>query len=265
VGRGRGPHSCQRRSSPSAGAPSAPPNRRRAARRRPHNAELGAAVVKAFARVKLDARVVKLLACLNLGGELDQLAMRGARYGSPGWPQTMEQKNGKTKTVYIERRDEAGSKAREYLSVARSAPELAGRLLALVVMARYADEEAVARSARSFYALATPRSLPWSDEVVDLIDELAAERLPDHLICVLREQRRAQRERQADRERLRASVAQRLEGAGTLSAEEREQLGQDAQAAYGPWSPEAHRIMRLLRELDADADARQTVESPKAA
>jgi ParB/RepB/Spo0J family partition protein len=50
-----------------------------------HNAELGAAVVKGFAKVKLDERVVKLLATLNLGGDLDQIAMRGARYGFPGW------------------------------------------------------------------------------------------------------------------------------------------------------------------------------------
>ena len=44
----------------------------------------GAAVVKCFARVKLDARVVKLLACLDLGGELDRIAMRGAPLRLPG-------------------------------------------------------------------------------------------------------------------------------------------------------------------------------------
>jgi hypothetical protein len=84
--------------------------RRRAAA---HNAELGAAVVKGFARVKLDGRVVKLLACLNLAAELDQIAMRGARCGFPGWPETVEQKNGRQKTVYIDRREDAGRKARE--------------------------------------------------------------------------------------------------------------------------------------------------------
>jgi ParB/RepB/Spo0J family partition protein len=230
-----------------------------------HNAELGAAVVKAFARVKLDARAVKLLACLNLGGELEPLAMRGARYGFPGWTETVEQRNGRTKTVYIERREDAGRKAREYLAVAKSAPELAGRLLALVAMARYADEACVAQSACSYYAPAAPRGLPWSDEVVDLVDELAAERLPDHLTETIRQERREQREREAERERLRTSVEQRLERAGELSAPEREQLGQDAQQAYGRWSAESHRVMQRLHELDADADGRQTAEAPEAA
>jgi hypothetical protein len=48
---------------------------------RPLNApELDAAVVFAFARLKLDQRVVKILATHKAAGELDQLAIRGARY-----------------------------------------------------------------------------------------------------------------------------------------------------------------------------------------
>ena len=92
---------------------------------------------------------MKLLATLNLGGELDQLAMRGARYGFPGWVEETQTKGGKAKTVYIDRRAHAGAKARKYLSVAKTGQELAGRLLALVAMARYADEAAVAQSAQS--------------------------------------------------------------------------------------------------------------------
>ena len=59
------------------------------------------AVVKAFAKVKLDERVVKILATLNVGGELDQLAMRGARYGFPGWVEQTQTKGGKPKTVWV--------------------------------------------------------------------------------------------------------------------------------------------------------------------
>jgi hypothetical protein len=108
--------------------------------------------------------VVKVLATLNLGGELDQLAMRGARYGFPGWVEQTETKGGKSKTVYIDRRDDAGAKAREYLSVAKTPQELAGRLLALVAMARYAEEGAVAQSAQSYYHLPVPRRLPWGGD-----------------------------------------------------------------------------------------------------
>jgi hypothetical protein len=106
-------------------------------------------VVKAFAKVKLDDRVVRILATLNLGGELDQIAMRGAGYGFPGWVEHTQTKGGQPKTAYIDQRADAGAKAREYLSLAKTGPELAGRLLALVAMARYADEGAVAQSARS--------------------------------------------------------------------------------------------------------------------
>jgi hypothetical protein len=58
--------------------------------------------------------------------------MRGARYVFPGWPERVEQKKGEQKTVYIDRREEAGRRARDYLAVARTPQELAGRLLAIV-------------------------------------------------------------------------------------------------------------------------------------
>jgi ParB/RepB/Spo0J family partition protein len=218
-----------------------------------HNAELGAAVVKGFARVKLDERVVKLLATLNLGGELEQIAMRGARYGFPGWVEQTQTKGGKPKTVYIERRGDAGRQAREYLSVAKTAQEAAGRLLALVAMARYADEAAVAQSARSYYQLPVPAGLPWSGEIVDLIDELAAERLPDHLTATKRAERAEQRQREAEREALRRSIADRIARGGELDADERAQLREEVEQAYDYWSPAARELKEQLDELDRQA------------
>jgi len=41
-----------------------------------YNDELGAAVVKHLARVKVDARVVKILAAIDFGGDLDKIATR---------------------------------------------------------------------------------------------------------------------------------------------------------------------------------------------
>jgi hypothetical protein len=68
-------------------------------------------------------------------------------------------------------------------------------------MARYADEGAVAQSAQSYYHLPAPAGLPWSGEIVDLIDALAADRLPDHLTAPKRAERAEQRQREAERER----------------------------------------------------------------
>jgi hypothetical protein len=219
-----------------------------------HNTELGAAVVKGFAKLKLDERVVKLLATLNLGGELDQLAMRGARDGFPGWVEQTKTKAGKAKTVYVERRADAGAKAREYLSVAKTGQELAGRLLALVAMARYADEGAVAQSAVSFYSLPVPGGLPWTGEIVDLIDELAAERLPDHLTAAKRAERTEQRQREAERDALRQSIAERITRASELDAEERSQLREEIEQAYGRYSPQAYELHEQLDELDRGAN-----------
>jgi len=192
-----------------------------------YNAELGAEVVKHLSRVKVDERAVKVLAAIDIGGELDAIAMRGARYGFPGWPQESETKTGKPKLDYLDRA-EAGARAREYLGVAKTASDYAGRLLALVVMARYAKEDAVARSNRSFSPLSVGRSLPWSGEVLDLVDELAAERLSDHLTAAVREQRAGERAQEAEEAERRASIDERSARLDELGADERAQLLEDA-------------------------------------
>lgn len=109
------------------------------------NEELGVAIVNSLSRVKVDDRVVKILTAINVAGELDRIAMRGARYGFPGWITTEETKRG-SKRRYIEQRGDAKVKAAEYLAGAKTAGELAGRTLALLLMAVYADENAVANS-----------------------------------------------------------------------------------------------------------------------
>jgi len=40
-------------------------------------------------------------------------------------------------------------------------------------MARYADERAIAHSQRSFYTLRPGDQLPFSDEVIDLVDRIS--------------------------------------------------------------------------------------------
>ena len=46
----------------------------------------------------------------------------------------------------------------------KSPGDVAGRAMALVAMARYADEGAVAQSAGSFHALSPGGELPWSTD-----------------------------------------------------------------------------------------------------
>jgi ParB/RepB/Spo0J family partition protein len=154
------------------------------------NEELGAAIVNSLSRVKVDERVVKILTAINVASELDRVAMRGARYGFPGWVTIEETKRG-SKRRYIEQRGDTQAKAVEYLAGAKTAGELAGRTLALLLMAVYADENAVANSNRAFHTVTVQTALPWADEVSELIDEIAGEKLPAALMDPVLEQRRA--------------------------------------------------------------------------
>ena len=227
--------------------------RRRAATA--YNQELGVAVVKQLSKVKVDERVVKVLAAVDLAGELSRIAARGARYGFPGWPREVELKSGATKTEYLSP-SEAQEKAREYLAVAKSAGEVAGRLFALVTMARYADEDAVANSARAFHEVGSQsRGLPWSDEVVDLIDQVCTERLPEHLV---REQIAARTERREEEERRREQeqaaqqlVAEAIERLAELDKDERAKLVVEVEQKLGERSFMAWRLRQRADELNA--------------
>jgi ParB/RepB/Spo0J family partition protein len=175
------------------------------------NAQLGVAVLKAFAKVKVDERVVRILSAVDFKDDLDGIAARGARYGFPGWPLEETTTGGKSKVAYLERH-QAASKAHEFLAGANTAADVAGRCLALAVMAVLADEKCVAQSARSHFSLhayapspyayagARDHGLPWRTEVVELLEDLALEQLPEHLTEAVRE-RRAQAARDgAERE-----------------------------------------------------------------
>jgi len=116
------------------------------------NEVLGAALVKHLSKVKVDDRVLRILTAAPLADELVKIAARGARLGFPGWFTRTERKNGSTKLEVLDEHA-AHAKAREYLAGASTAAEVAGRCLALLAMARWADETVLPRSRRSFYAL----------------------------------------------------------------------------------------------------------------
>ncbi len=226
-----------------------------------YNGELGAEVLKHLSRIKVDERAVKVLAAVDVGGELDAIAMRGARYGFPGWPQESTTKGGKPKVDYLDR-NAAGARAREYLAVAKTAADHAGRLLALIVMARYTKEEAVAQSNRSFSPLSVGRSLPWSEEVLDLVDELAAERLPDHLTADVREQRAAQRAQDAEQRKHEQAIEERSARLEELTAEQRDELLAEASSALGPYSPQTFELRQRIEALAEGAEEQQQTNEP---
>jgi ParB/RepB/Spo0J family partition protein len=226
-----------------------------------HNAELGAAVFKHLARLKVDERVLKVLISVDALDDLADLAARGARYGLPGWVQETSQANGKVKATVLQTA-ECREKARDFLGGAASMAEIAGRVFALVAMARYADEDAVARTKQSMTSLRVGKDAPWSDEVLDLIDEICAERLPDHLTADIREKRAAAK-RADERARVERNEAlKRLDGladrVSEMDADARAQAIADAETAYGRYSPEAWDVQRLVNEAtSADETALQ--------
>jgi ParB/RepB/Spo0J family partition protein len=230
------------------------------------NGDLGRAVYSTLSRVKVDERTLKILASVNVTGELGDLGMRGARYGFPGWVQETTQRNGKTKYVYIDQRAEAERRASEYLAGATKAAELAGRLIALIAMAVYADQQAVAASNRSWHHVSC--SGPWAFDVDGLLDELVVEKLPEALVAVLApmlEERKARREAKLAEHQAREEAAARLEGLeeriGELGAEQLDQVDEDLAAAWAGWTPRQSELRDLVKGRRAALAGEQSEQS----
>ena len=228
------------------------------------NEQLGVAIVNTVSRVKVDERTVKILTAINVAAELDRIAMRGARYGFPGWVTIEETKRG-AKRRYLEHRHDAEAKAVEYLAGAKTAGELAGRTIALLMMAVYAKENAVAASNRAFYTVTVQTALPWAEEVAELIDDLAAEKLPATLMePVLSTRRAAHAERHAAaaakthaQQRV-AELEARLANLDADELDELERVGRDAHGAYSIASHALRDKVRVRRDALAAAASAPT-------
>lgn len=232
------------------------------------NAELGSAVLRHLAKVKTDAAVLKILTAIDVTAGLEKIARRGARYGFPGWVREEQTAQGKTKVVYLHG-GELSAKTTEFLQGAESAGEIAGRTIALLAMARLANEDdAVAQSDRTFYDVRVDRGLPWSDEVLELLDELCIERLPEHLTAERREINRQERERTERRAREQREATDRLQvllGQDVLSEEEAKEarsLVSVVHGFYGPAHSEA--IASIARARQAAVDAADAPHDPQA-
>jgi hypothetical protein len=207
---------------------------------------------------------VKILTAINLAGDLDRVAMRGARYGFPGWVTVEETKRG-AKRRYIDQRADAQAKAVEYLAGATTAGELAGRTLALVVMAVYADEHAVANSNRAFHTVTVQTVLPWAGEVCELIDELAAEKLPTALMDPVLEPRRADRAERRAAHAAQAAATERIAELlrdRELDAQALDELEQLNPVAYGEYSTQAWELREKIRARRTALESGDTGEAP---
>ena len=215
------------------------------------NDRLGIAVTNKLSRIKVDARALRLVASVSFGAELDKLAACGARYGFPGWVTETEGRNGTVKREYLGMADSA-AKAREYLAGAQTPGDHLGRAVALLVMASFADQTAVAQSSR-IWADLRGHGTPWAADVPALIDDLAAEYLPAGLIDLKlgeREQARAAANEQA---RLRQEARQRLtqateRGLSSLDQTQLEALQADLEVAYERYAMERYDLDRQLKD-----------------
>jgi ParB/RepB/Spo0J family partition protein len=220
-----------------------------------HAIELGTAVFKSMSRVKVEARVLRILTSIDVAGRAVTIARMGARYGFPGWVTETEQKNGTVKRTYLDGK-ELADKTTEYLAGAKTDGEIAGRVLALLTMAVMLDEDKlVAQSNQTYESIRPGSELPWSKTALGDLRDLAIDRLPEHLTIALREQRDAE-QKAADR------LAKALQEPGALTDEQAEQAEQDAALLHGIYSSthlEVQRTIRAAREL-----AQQAADTPAA-
>ena len=167
----------------------------------------------------------------------------------PGFESSEERKSG-TKRTYLDP-SHAHAQAKAFLENAAKNPgDTAGRLVALAVMARYADENAVAQSSRSFASLHGGRALPWSDETVELIDAIAAEALPEHLLEPGREGRDTQAKHRQEIREQRKWVDELHDRLVDLDPDGRADVLSEARERLGDYSGEVYRLEQRIRELD---------------
>ncbi len=213
------------------------------------NLDLGLLVFKHLPKVKVDERVLRILASVDLGGSLSKIAARGARLALPTWVEQVQQKN-KTKTIYLETW-EAESRAKTFLGDAESAGDIAGRAITLIALAALADEDAVAQSNRSFYTLAFEGL--WARQAARDLNAIVRERIKegqcpalDELLAnrVANDERQAEAEAEAEQARLRVQDASAR--IGELSEEDLEQLLADAELAWGQYSLKRSEVERAV-------------------
>ena len=227
------------------------------------NLDLGLLVFKHLPKLKVDERVLRVLASVDLGGSLGKIAARGARLAMPTWVEQVQQKNNKTKTVYLEPW-EVERRAATFLEGAESVGDIAGRAFTLIALAALADEDAVAQSNRSYYTLDFKG--PWAKQAARDLNAIVRERIKEGQCAALDDllaSRIASDEhevaREAEAEQARLAVQDASARISELSEEELEQLLADAETAWGQYSLKRSEVVNAVttergRRADASGD-----------
>ncbi|WP_196189465.1 ParB/RepB/Spo0J family partition protein [Conexibacter sp. W3-3-2] len=235
------------------------------------NDRLGRAMVDKLSRVKLDVDALRVVTTIDLAADLGDLALRGARYGFPGWVTEETTKGGKLKRTYLPNSSEAAARARDYLKGANTPGEHAGRCIALVVMAWFADERAVAQSNRSFKTV-RPSGTPWAAEIPEILERYAETALPgdERLQQLIAERTRQRAEAAAnaarrDEARQIVDAVTTVEDPATVTAEQLDAAQAAMTDAFPSYSMErydAERKLKQLREHHQTGDPAQATVQP---
>ncbi len=227
------------------------------------NLELGVLAYKHLPKLKVDERLLRIVASVDLSGSLGKIATRGARLALPTWVEETQQKNNKTKMVYLDSW-EAGRKARSFLEGASGASEIAGRAFTLIALASLTDEKAVAQSNRSFYTLTFHG--PWATQAKRDLNAIVRERIKEGqcaALDLLLAERITKDEAEAETEVQAAEARARVEETSAriseLTEEQLDQLLEDAETAWGDYSIDKTRIVQAVA---ADRERRAREKHP---
>jgi ParB/RepB/Spo0J family partition protein len=237
------------------------------------NQRLGATLVNNLAKVKVDQRVLKILTAAPLAGDLGKVAMRGARLAFPGWAQIITLKNKSIRPKYPNHQ-QTEAKAREYLAGAKTASEIAGRTLALLAAARWANEDdAITAMSHScnyslrFSSWIDDRGMPWGSEAEDLLDEILIEKLPTDVADPIRQAKEDPEAKQAEEERRErerdTEAAAFFEQAPSLTCDERQAEINRLRREYGFRTVSAEESRRLM-ELSEPGTPEEPTYAPQA-
>ena len=187
------------RSRPRRGVPpSARPSRNAAPRRWRSTSSSGVAVLKAFAKTTIDARVVKVLSAVDFKDDLDALAAARRALRVPRLARRADDHRParpRPSTSNATRQARRRTSSSPAPSARRRSPAAASRSWSWPCSpTRRASRSPTARSSRSATTSRPPtrsparraRGLPWRRDVAALVEELALERLPEHLTTRLR-------------------------------------------------------------------------------
>jgi ParB/RepB/Spo0J family partition protein len=231
-----------------------------------YNLDLGVLAFKHLVRLKVDEQVLRILAAVDLGGDLRGIAARGARLALPGWVTQTQQRNGKTKTTYIDP-NEAEARASVFLQDAQSAGDIAGRSIALIALASLADEDAIARTRRSMHQLSF--SGPWARQAERDLHAIVRDRIKEGqlpaLDAILTKRLAAAEKAAREGEEARAARV-RLENLGELTELDETTLDaalSDAELAWGKYDLKTHELRarvkaeraRLATSAESDDDS----------